>query len=467
MGSRPNDRSNDRKVPSAPEGRIPPYSQEAEAAVIGGILLNNDALSLVQDVISPSDFYVETHRRIYEAIEALSKAALPVDHVTLGNELKKRGDLEKIGGAMVLANLTDSVATMANVDHYANIVKERSAVRKMIYAAQEVVARGFTGYGDAGEFLDESESAIFKASQQYIGAPYAHVSQVVNKTFKELELAANHTGDVTGVPSGFHELDKKTSGFQPSDLIIVAGRPAMGKTALALNIVVNAVKETKRPANIFSLEMSKDQLVRRMLASEGRVDGTKMRSNRLGRDDWPRLIEAANILSQADIYLDDSAPLTPLEIRAKSRRLQAEKNLSIVVIDYLQLMHSGGRKTDNREQEISEISRTLKALAKELAVPVIAISQLNRSVESRPDKRPMMSDLRESGAIEQDADLILFVYRDEVYNKDTDKTDIAEIIIGKHRSGPTGIVEVRFFKEFTRFENLSKAPEPGGGGTDY
>jgi replicative DNA helicase len=458
MNPTPGKRNND--VPSGPDGRIPPYNQDAEAAVLGGILLNNDALALVQDIIRPQDFYMEVHRRIYEAIEALSKSSQPVDHLTLGNELKNRGDLEKIGGAIVLANLTDSVATVANVDHYARIVKETALVRRMIYAAQEIVARGYSDYENAGEFLDESESAIFKAAQQHMGSPYTHISQIVQKTFKELELAAGNTGEITGIPSGFDALDKKTTGFHPSDLIIVAGRPAMGKTSLALNMAVNAVKATQKPAIVFSLEMSKDQLVRRMLSSEGRVDATRMRANRLEGDDWPRLIEAANILSQTEIYLDDSAPMTPLEIRAKSRRLLAEKGLSLVIVDYLQLMHSGGRRMDNREQEISEISRSLKGLAKELAVPVVALSQLNRGVESRPDKRPMMSDLRESGAIEQDADLILFVYRDEVYNEDTEKAGIAEIIIGKQRSGPTGTVEARFFQEYTRFDNLSRVDEP-------
>lgn len=444
------------------DGRVPPYSTDAEAAVIGGILLDNDALPLIQDILRPEDFYVDGHRRIYEAIQSLSMASAPIDHVTLGNELKNRGDLEKVGGAVTLASLTDSVATVANIDHYANIVREKAAVRRMIYAAQEVVARGFSDYGEAAEYLDSAESTVFKAAQQRIGSPYSHVAQVVKTTFSAIETAATRKGDVTGVPSGFLGLDKKTAGFQNSDLIIVAGRPAMGKTSLALNIAVNAAKETKRPALIFSLEMSKDQLVRRMLSSEGRVDATRMRGNKLEKDDWPRLIQAANDLSQTEIYLDDSAPMTPLEIRAKSRRLMAEKSLSLILVDYLQLMRSGGRRTDNREQEISEISRSLKGLAKELNVPVIALSQLNRGVEGRPDKRPMMSDLRESGAIEQDADLILFVYRDEVYNKETDKPGIAEIIIGKQRSGPMGTVEVRFTREFTRFDNIAYDVEYDG-----
>jgi replicative DNA helicase len=460
-------RSGEKTQPAQSEGRIPPYSQDAEAAVLGGILLNNGALALVQDVIKSEDFYVEANRRIYLAIEALSVASLPVDHVTLGNELKNNGNLEKIGGAITLANLTDSVATVANIEHYAQIVKEKAAVRRMIYAAQEVAATGYTDYGNTAEFLDTSEKAVFEASQQHMGTPYTHVAQIVKETFTELELAAGRTGTVTGAPSGFDQLDQKTAGFHPSDLIIVAGRPAMGKTSLALNMAVSAAQQTGRPALVFSLEMSKDQLVRRMLSSEGRVNGERMRSNSLKGDDWPRLIEAANVLSGVEIYLDDSSPMTPIEIRAKSRRLFSEKGLALIVIDYLQLMHSGGRRTDNREQEISEISRTLKALAKELKVPVIALSQLNRGVESRQDKRPMMSDLRESGAIEQDADLILFVYRDEVYNKETKDEGIAEIIIGKQRSGPTGTVRLRFAKEFTRFENLANVDEPSGMPDDF
>jgi replicative DNA helicase len=458
-------RHNDPRPSVAPEGRIPPYNNEAEVAVLGGVLLNNGVLPLVQETVRSEDFYVEAHRRIYEAIESLSLQALPIDHVTLGNEIKNRGSLEKIGGAVALANLTDAVA---NVEYYAKIVREKAAVRRMIYAAQEVVATGFGDYGQVEDFLDSAEKSIFEASQQTLSAPYVHVSQIVNKTFQALELAAGRTGAVTGVPTGFKDLDEKTAGLQPSDLIIVAGRPAMGKTSLALNMAVNASKETKRPAIIFSLEMSREQIVRRMLCAEGHVDATRMRNNSLDTKlDWPRLIEAANVLSQTEIYVDDSTPMTPVEIRSKSRRLASEKGLAMVVVDYLQLMHAGSRRVEHREQEISEISRTLKALAKELSVPVVALSQLNRGVESRTDKRPMMSDLRESGAIEQDADLILFVYRDEVYDKESPDKGIAELIIGKQRTGPTGTVKVRFFNEYTLFKNLSRVDEPqgtGGGG---
>ena len=456
-----------------PGERVPPHSLEAEAAVLGGILLNNDALYVVQDRLRPEDFYSEAHRRIYSAVTDLAARSLPVDHVTLGNELTKRGDLEKMGGAAALDGLTDRVATVANVGHYARIVLEKALVRRMIYAAQQVVADGFGDFGDAEEFLDAAESAVFQAAQQRIGAGYSHLAPVVKKTFDELDAARNHKGEVTGLPTGFEQLDKKTAGLHRSDMIIVAGRPAMGKTALALNMAFNAAHKTKKPAIIFSLEMSKDQLVRRMLAFVGNVDASRMRSNTLAQDDWPRLIEAADVLTRTAVYLDDSSPMTPLEIRAKSRRLMAEKGaLGLVVVDYLQLMHSGtARRQDNREQEISEISRSLKGLAKELDVPVVALSQLNRGVEGRPDKRPMMSDLRESGAIEQDADLILFVYRDQVYNEETEDRGIAEIIIGKHRSGPTGTVRLKFTEQFTRFDNLAEgaAPPPPGGGApgDY
>jgi replicative DNA helicase len=463
---RPGRKTADRQ--DGPAERVPPYSQEAEAAVLGGILLNNDALFVVQEVLRSEDFYVEAHRRVYSAIEDLSKRSLPVDHVTLGNELSLRGDLEKIGGAAALDGLTDRVATVANVEHYARLVREKAAVRRMIYAAQQVVADGFGDFGDAEDFLDGAEASIFRAAQQRVGSGYTHVAPAVKKAFDELDAARGRKGEVTGLPSGFAALDRLTAGFQRSDLIIVAGRPAMGKTALALNMAFHAAYKAHRPVIVFSLEMSKDQLVRRLFASVGRVDATRMRSNRLESDDWPRLIQAADMLNRTDLYLDDSTPMTPLEIRAKSRRLKAEKGLGLVIVDYLQLMRSGiGRRGDNREQEISEISRSLKGLAKELEVPVIALSQLNRGVESRPDKRPMMSDLRESGAIEQDADLILFVYRDEVYNKDTEDKDVAEIIVGKQRSGPTGIARLRFTSRFTRFDNLAQDEAGQAPGGDY
>ncbi|MCK9463101.1 MAG: replicative DNA helicase [Proteobacteria bacterium] len=449
--------------PQMSEGRVPPYNKEAEEAVLGCVLLNNQALFLIQNILQPEDFYVEAHRRIYAAIQELSGKGLPVDHVTLGNQLIKQGDLEKIGGTLALEGLTERVATVANIEHYARIVRAKASVRRMIYAAQQVVAEGFGDQDDADEFLDGAEKLVFQASQARIGESYTHISRVLKKTFEDMELAAGRKGEVTGMPSGFAELDRLTAGFQAGDLVIVAGRPSMGKTALALNMAFNAAKETGVPTLVFSLEMSKEQLVRRMLSSEGRVDASKMRApSRLDQSDWRRLTNTAGVLHQVPVYLDDNAPMTPIEIRAKSRRLMAEKGLGLIVVDYLQLMQAGGRRKDNREQEISEISRSLKGLAKELRVPIVALSQLNRSLESRPDKRPMMSDLRESGAIEQDADLIVFVYRDEWYNPNTQDKGVAEIIVGKQRSGPTGIVRLLFSGLYTRFDNLSKAEEPAG-----
>jgi replicative DNA helicase len=455
------------KPADAASGRVPPYNKDAEAAVIGGILLNNEALFLVQEVLGPEDFYVETHRRIYTAIQELSRGGLPVDHVTLGNELRKRGDLEKIGGPMALDGLTDRVATVANVEHYARIVREKASVRRMIYAAQQVVADGFSEIDSAEDFLDGAEASVFQAAQYRVGTGYTHVTPVVHKTINDLQEASGRKGEISGVPSGFPLLDRKTAGFQRSDLIIVAGRPSMGKTALALNIAFNATEQLKRPVIVFSLEMARDQLVRRLLSSIGKVDASRMRANNIHADDWPRLIQAADQLTRSSIYLDDSAPMTPIEIRAKARRLKSEKGLALVVVDYMQLMRAGGRRADNRQEEISEISRSLKSLARELEVPVIALSQLNRGVEGRTDKRPMMSDLRESGAIEQDADLILFVYRDEIYNPQSDDRGLAEIIIGKQRSGPMGDIKLRFAAEFTRFDNLAPEEAPtGAAGTE-
>lgn len=446
------------------EARVPPYSADAEAAVLGCILLNNEALFLIQNSISEEDFYVEANRRIYGAICELSRNGLPVDHVTLGNELAQKGDLEKIGGPMALDQLTEHVATVKNVEYYAKIVTQKALVRRMIYAAQQVAAEGLSDIDDADEFLDNAEKSIFEAAKKRVGESYSPISGVLKEAFENLELAAQHSGEITGLTTGFTELDKMTAGLQPTDLIILAGRPAMGKTSFALNIAYNAAAKTGRPTIVFSLEMSKEQLVRRMLSAEGRVDANKVRSpNKLDAGDWRRLTDTAGVLHKVPIYLDDSAPMTPIEIRAKSRRLKASRGLGLIVIDYLQLMQGGGRRQTNREQEISEISRTLKMLAKEVNVPIIALSQLNRGLESRPDKRPMMSDLRESGAIEQDADIIMFVYRDEVYNEDSEDKGIAEIIIAKQRSGPTGICKLAFQGQFTRFENLAFGDGPPQG----
>ena len=443
-------------------GRIPPYSTDAEAAVLGSILLDNQALYQIQSILSEDDFYVEAHRRIYTAINELSKSSLPIDHVTLGNQLTATGELEKIGGPMALDGLTKNVATSKNVEYYAKIVIQKALVRRMIYAGQQVVADGFSDVDDPDEYLDTAEKLIFEASQKRVGDSYTQISNVLVQTFGDLQEAAGRKGEITGLSTGFTELDKMTAGLQKTDLIILAGRPAMGKTSFALNLAYNAVSKSGLPVIIFSLEMSKDQLARRLLSSEGRVNATKMRTpNLLDKEDWRRLTDSAGMLNQLPIFLDDSAPMSPMEIRAKSRRLAATRGISLIIIDYLQLMQgSNAKRNSSREQEISEISRTLKMLAKEVSVPIIALSQLNRGLESRPDKRPMMSDLRESGAIEQDADIIMFVYRDEVYNPETEDKNVAEIIIAKQRSGPTGTCKLKFTGEFTRFDNLAKGDIP-------
>ncbi len=446
------------------EARVPPYSAEAETAVLSSILLDNQALFQVQSILSEDDFYVEVNRRLFSAMIELTRTGLPIDPVTLGNELQKRGDMEKIGGATAISALTRLVATSKNVEHYAKIVIEKALVRRMIYAAQQVVADGFSDVEDPNDYLDSAEKAVFEAAQKRVGESYVSISRVLTQAFENLQLAASRQGELTGLTTGFSALDRLTSGLQNTDLIIVAGRPGMGKTSFALNIAANAAAKTGLPALVFSLEMSTEQLVRRLLSSEGRVNAHKIKTpNMLDAADWRRLTDAAGALNKVPIYLDDKAPMTPMEIRAKARRLLAQHGLGLIVIDYIQLMQSGSnRRNDNREQQVSEITRGLKMLAKELNVPVIALSQLNRGVESRPDKRPLMADLRESGAIEQDADIVMFVYRDEVYNKETPKRNVAEIIIAKQRSGPTDTFELRFTGEYTRFDNLAPGDSSGG-----
>jgi replicative DNA helicase len=442
----------------APRGRIPPHSLDAERAVIGGILLDNDAMHVVLQVLKKNDFYSEANARLYEAMTVLYSAGTPIDTVTLRSEIAARGLLAAIGGDDYLLDLTNTIPTVANIEAHAHIVREKSLVRQMILACHEISAAGYSDYGDATQFLDQAEKAIFDVAQEQVRSPYEHVKDVVLRTFKQIHEAAERGEKITGLPSGFSQLDEMTSGMHPGDLFIIAGRPGMGKTAFALNVAMNSCIHKKAPVAIFSLEMPKEQLVKRMLCSEARVDGTRLRAGQLWREDWPKLARAAGAMSELPMWIDDTPALSMTELRAKARRLKAQNGLDLIVVDYLQLMRSGS-KNDSREQEISEISRSLKGLAKELALPVIALSQLNRGVESRAgkDKRPQLSDLRESGAIEQDADTILFIYRDEVYNRDNpDARNRAEIIIGKQRSGPTGTVHCAFFNEYTRFDNLAR-----------
>lgn len=435
--------------------KLPPQNIEAEQSVLGGILIENKAINRVMEILTEDDFYREAHRKIYSAIINLSERDEPADLITLTNELKRMNQLESVGGASYIASLIDSVPTAANIEYYARIVKEKSILRRLIQTSTEIITQCYEEQGDVEAFLDEAERAIFEISERRIKPSFYPIREIVKSSFKTIERLYEKKELVTGVPSGFKELDQKTAGFQPSDLIIVAGRPSMGKTAFCLNLAQYAAIEKRIPVAIFSLEMSKEQLVLRMLCSEAMVEGTRLRTGFLHESDWPKLTLAAGNLSDAPIFIDDTPALSILELRAKARRLNAEHGLGMIIIDYLQLMR-GRSKAESRQQEISEISRSLKALAKELNIPVIAVSQLSRKTEERTGNRPQLSDLRESGAIEQDADLILFLYRDEVYNRSEDNPNRgkAEVIIGKQRNGPTGKIELAYLDKFTTFKDL-------------
>jgi len=449
---------------SAP--RVPPQSIEAEEAVLGGILLDNHSLERAAEILTDEDFYRESHRRIFRALVELDLKHEPADVITLTECLKRRGDLDAVGGAAAIAELVERTATAANVVLYAKIVKEKSILRGLVDVASDIVGRAMSGStGDVDQFLDEAENSVFRISEGRIKTGFSKIEQVIVGSIERIQELYGKKELVTGVPTGFYELNKLTSGFQRGDLIIIAGRPSMGKSALATNIGQHAA-EAGYPVAMFSLEMSKESLVLRMLCGEARVDGQKVRTGFLGERDLPRLAMAAARLAELPFFIDDTPALSVMEVRSRARRLMRDvgrdEHCGMIIVDYLQLMRAH-RDVDNREQEISMISRSLKALAKELDVPVIALSQLNRQVETRADKRPMLSDLRESGAIEQDADLIAFVYRDEFYNKATTKEGVAEIIIAKQRNGPQGTVELSFRKELTKFENLSDRDEPAVG----
>ena len=437
--------------------KLPPQNIEAEQSILGGILIENRAINKVMEILTDDDFYRDAHRKIYNAIINLSERDEPADLITLTNELRKMDQLDSIGGASYVASLIDLVPTAANIEYYAKIVREKSILRRLIQTSTEIITQGYEDHGDVEGFLDEAERAIFEISEKRVKPSFYSIRDIVKDSFKTLEKLYEKKELVTGVPSGFKELDQRTAGFQPSDLIIVAGRPSMGKTAFCLNLAQYAAIEKGIPVAIFSLEMSKEQLVIRMLCSEAHVEGTRLRTGYLNESDWPRLTLAAGNLSDAPIYIDDTAALSVLELRAKARRLNVEHGLGMLVIDYLQLMR-GRSRVESRQQEISEISRSLKALAKELNIPVIAVSQLSRKTEERRDFRPQLSDLRESGAIEQDADLILFLYRDELYNRSDDNPNRgkAEVIIGKQRNGPIGKIELAFLDKFTTFKELYK-----------
>lgn len=439
-------------------GRIPPQSIEAEQSVIGCMLLDKEVIPTVTEVLKPEDFYRTDHREIYEAILDLFERAEPVDLITVSEQLKSRGTLDKVGGLEYLSFMATSVPTTANARHYAGIVEEKSLLRKLIKVSSDIVNMGYEASEEVSVVLDRAERSIFDILQKRSSQGFSHIKDVLVDAFNKLEELYNNKGVVTGIPTGFIDLDYKTAGLHNSDLVLIAARPAMGKTAFALNIAQYAAVHRHVPVAIFSLEMSKEQLVNRMLCSEVMVDSHKMRTGKLEDNDWQKIARALGPLSEAPIYLDDTPGVSVMELRAKCRRLKLEKNLGLVVIDYLQLMQGRGR-SENRQQEISEITRSLKILAKEINVPVITLSQLSRAPETRTDHRPMLSDLRESGAIEQDADLVMFLYRDDYYNEDSEKKNIAEIIIAKHRNGSTGTVELAWMGQYTKFGNLKKDKE--------
>ena len=437
--------------------RMPPASIEAEQAVLGAMLLKPDAVTTAAEELSADDFYRETHRLIFEAMMELKERTEPVDLVTLTEQLKKADKLAKIGGIPALSLIANSVPTAANVHYHARIVHEKAQLRSLINAATEIAGAAYESADEVEDIMDSAEKRILQVSSGKRSKDFVPLQDILLDTLEQIDLRYNNKGSITGLPTGFTELDHLTAGLQKSDLILVAARPSMGKTAFTLNIAAHVVLRAKEPVAFFSLEMSKEQLVQRLLCSEGRIDSQRLRVGELEEKEWGDLIDTANRLSAAPLYIDDTPGITVMELRSKARRLKAEHGLSLIVIDYLQLMQGRASKSgDNRQQEISEISRSLKALARELNVPVIALSQLSRSVESRQIKRPMLSDLRESGSLEQDADIVMFLYREDYYDPETENKNITEVIIAKHRNGPVDTVDLTFLKQFTKFGNLSR-----------
>jgi replicative DNA helicase len=436
--------------------RLPPHSVEAEQSLLGGLMLDQRAWDQIADVLRVEDLYRADHRLIFGAIADLVERNQPPDAVTVSEQLQRNGQLEAAGGLPYLARLVEDTPSAANIRAYARIVRERAMLRRLIEIGGDIAASANSSEGlTVDEIVDLAEQRVFEIADggQRRGSGFVSLKQILPKTIDRLDVLSHSTSDITGVSTGFTELDKMTSGFQPGELIIIAGRPSMGKSTLAVNICENAAIGKQVPAGIFSMEMSAEQLSFRMLSSIGRISQTRLRNGKLSDEDWPRVDSAVSMMSNAPIFIDDGGALTPTDVRSRARRLKREHGLGLIVVDYLQLMQVSGT-TENRATEISEISRSLKALAKELQVPVIALSQLNRSVEQRNDKRPVMSDLRESGALEQDADVILFIYREEVYDKETPRKGVADIIIAKQRNGPIGEFHLTFLGEFTKFENL-------------
>ena len=440
--------------------RVPPQNIEAEQAVLGAMLIEKEAIARVTELLKGGDFYREAHRLIFEAMLDLYNRNEAVDMITVIELLKREDNLEKVGGIAYVTSLANSVPTAANVHYHAKIVEEKALLRQLIQTSTKIAALGYEGSEEVSQIVDQAEKMILEVSNRRIGGDFTPIKSIVLDAFGKIEQLYESRGGITRLATGFKDLDRLTSGLQKSDLILVAARPSMGKTAFTLNIASNVAIREKKAVAFFSLEMSKEQLVQRMLCAEASIDSQKLRIGELEDDDWTKLINAADRLSGAPIFIDDTAGISVLEMRSKARRLKVEHDLSLIIIDYLQLMQgSGGKGGENRQQEISEISRSLKGLARELGVPVVALSQLSRSVESRQVKKPMLSDLRESGSLEQDADIVAFLYREDYYNPDTENKNITEIIVAKHRNGPVDSVQLFFHKQFTRFADLTRMPE--------
>ncbi|SFE63162.1 replicative DNA helicase [Alteribacillus iranensis] len=436
--------------------RKPPQNMEAEQAVIGAVFLEGEALVTASESLTPEDFYRVAHQRIFRVMLEIGEKGDPVDLVTVTSALQDYNWLEEVGGLSYLTDLANSVPTAANVGYYSKIVQEKSLLRRLIQTATDIVSDGYESEDDVEEVLDHAERSILEVAHQRSSGAFVSIKDVLIETYDNIEMLQNRENDITGISSGYVELDRMTAGFQRSDLIIVAARPSMGKTAFALNIAQNAATKSGENVAIFSLEMGASQLVQRMLCAEGNIDATKMRTGALEEEDWQKLTLAMGSLSSAGIYIDDSPGIRVNDIRAKCRRLKQERGIGMIVIDYLQLIMGSSKSGESRQQEVSEISRSLKALARELEVPVIALSQLSRGVESRQDKRPMMSDLRESGSIEQDADIVSFLYREDYYDQEAENKNIIEIILAKQRNGPVGTVELAFIKEYNKFVDVDR-----------
>lgn len=437
-------------------GKVPPHDIEAEQAILGSMLTDKDAVISSIEVLKEDAFYREDNKAIFTAILNLYAKNEPIDIITVKAELVETGNFERVGGIEYLASLPDKVPTTANVEKYIKIVDEKFMLRNLLQSANQLIALGYDETEEVDKILDKAEKEIFDLTQKKNTTGYSSIKDVLVESFAELEKLYNQKGHITGVSTGFSDLDYKTSGFHGSELIILAARPAMGKSAFAINIATNAAVQNKIPVAIFNLEMSKEQIGNRILCSEAMVDSNKIKTGQIEDQDWIKLASTLGILSDAPIYIDDTAGISIMEIRAKCRKLKMEKNIGLIVIDYLQLIQGSGKRNSSRENEISEISRSLKILAKELDVPVIALSQLSRGAEKRDDKRPMLSDLRESGAIEQDADIVMFIYRDDYYNENSEEKNVAEIIMAKHRGGSTGTVELLWLGSYTKFVNLER-----------